>query len=221
MILFLLKDPVRHWNTPMTTLPDDMWNMLQHRCPDLRELTIDLSRACRYTFDPNPLLRCRWPNLRTLMIGDIWTLARTMSFAGWPVVRAFFAAHRDLVSFGSVSSQFEEHNYLPFLRHLQLTSVGQTTYSMTTLFRGLQMFSSLSSLSLWLGLGLTKRDFTPNLSDLFRSCPQISHLELFTCLSDPKFVSLFRFVSFNSSCSCQFHKNTRNTFWRLYPSCRR
>ena len=166
-----------------------MWNMLQYRCPNLRELTIDLPLACRHEFDPTPLLRCRWPNLHTLLVSDVWGLVDARHrIKYWHAIPAFFAAHGDILSFGTITSQFKAPLKLPFLRHLQLTSAGLSMYSLDDLLHPLRRFASLTSLSVWLNF-TSEWDSARNVSDLFKAGSQISHLEILTCLSAPTFVS--------------------------------
>jgi len=185
----VLKDDLRPWGMPTTTLPDEMWNILQNRCPNLRELTIDLPLACRREFDPTPLLRCRWPNLHTLLVSDVWGLMDARHRIKYEhALPAFFAAHGDILSFGTVLCQFKAPLELPFLRHLQLTSSGLLTYSLDNLIRPLRTFASLTSLSLWLNF-TSEWPCSRYVSDLLKACSQISHLEILTCLSNPTFVS--------------------------------
>jgi len=158
--------------------------MLQNRCPDLRELTIDIPLACHHKFNPTPLLRCRWPNLRTLLISEVWRLVKTIPPCDLPPLRAFFAAHGNIVSLGTVSTQFEEPLELPFLRHLHLTG----RFSHVPLFAALRMVSSLTSLSIWLDFRL-EWEFVRQVTELLAGCSQISHLEISTCLSTRHFVS--------------------------------
>ena len=183
ILTWLFKDGYEHWNGLTTKLPDEMWTMLQNRCPDLRELTIDIPQTCYHKFNPTPLLHCRWPNLRTLLISEVWRLVKTIPPGDLLPLRAFFAAHGNIVSLGTVSTQFEEPLELPSLRHLQLTG----RFSHVPLFAALRMVSSLTSLSIWIDFRL-EWEFVHQVLELLAACSPISHLEILTCLSTPNFV---------------------------------
>ena len=216
ILTWLFKDGYEHWHRYTTKLPDEMWTMLQNRCPDLRELTIDIPLACHHKFNPTPLLRCRWPNLRTLLISEVWRLVKTIPPCDLPPLRAFFAAHGNIVSLGTVSTQFEEPLELPFLHHLQLTSAGQRRFSLVLLFTAFQTFSSLTSLSIWLNFRF-EWEFVREVSDLLKACSQISRLEILTCLSTPTFVS----PSILKSPIPSNVNITRNMSRQRYTTCRR
>ena len=130
---------MRPWNTPNATLPDEMWNMLQIRCPDLCELTVDLPRVCHHKFNTNPLIRCRWPKFHTLMVGDIWTF---VGFAGWDLALAFFAIHGILDPWALNSETVST-----FLVSV-LTTVLQPTDMSILLLHDLQGYTSLTSLNI-------------------------------------------------------------------------
>ena|ERR1700722_958865 len=167
-----------------------MWDLLQTRCPNLCELTIDLPRASYRRYDLTPLLRCRWPNLRTLMVEDLWELTKCVHPTSQPA-EIFFAAHGDLVSLSTRLDHFYEGCVeFPFLRDLKIMFGGhrKSTRSMTALlFRGLRSLPLLTSLTIWANSG--EWDFAPDFSVLFTSCSQISQLELVTCPTAPAFVS--------------------------------
>jgi len=179
-----------------------MWNMLRYHCPDLCGLTIDLPRGCHHNFSIGPLIRCRWPKLHTLIIGVFGTNMLNML---WPPVKAFADARGHLVS-----SRFPAQ--LPFLRHLRLTSRGETasSFNLNNLFCDSQALPSLTSLSIWFTCRV-EYDSIRNVSDVFKSCSQISHLELLTCLSVLSFVSSsdFKISKFPPI-------DIRNTTWRRF-----
>ena len=75
-----------------------LWEMLIKRCPNLEHLTID-GHSPHAPVDAHGLLRGRWPNLRSLLIGDVvldWHMGLNPSL-GKPF-HTFLEAHRNLES---------------------------------------------------------------------------------------------------------------------------
>ncbi|KAJ7573925.1 hypothetical protein C8J56DRAFT_980840 [Mycena floridula] len=54
-------------------LPNALWDMLLHHCPDLEELTLDSTYRLSELWNTKRLLEGRWPRLRRLSIGVIST----------------------------------------------------------------------------------------------------------------------------------------------------
>jgi hypothetical protein len=75
-----------------------LWEMLIKRCPNLEHLSID-GHSPHAPVDAHGLLRGRWPNLRSLLIGDVvldWHIGLNPAL-GKPF-RTFLEAHHNLES---------------------------------------------------------------------------------------------------------------------------
>lgn len=75
-----------------------LWEMLIKRCPNLEHLSVD-GHSPHAPVDAHGLLRGRWPNLRSLLIGDVvldWHIGLNPAL-GKPF-RTFLEAHRNLES---------------------------------------------------------------------------------------------------------------------------
>ncbi|KAH9168241.1 hypothetical protein EDB89DRAFT_2115384 [Lactarius sanguifluus] len=75
---------------------DRLWNMLINRCPNLEHLAID-GHSPHAPVDAHGLVRGRWPELRSLLIGDVvfdWHVGLNTTL-GRPF-HAFLDAHRNL-----------------------------------------------------------------------------------------------------------------------------
>jgi hypothetical protein len=204
------------WNTPpivstaSESLPDRMWEML-HICPDLKELTIDLSPTCSRDFDLSPLTRCWWPRLRKLTIGTVRIPIDAGGPLGQPSVIPFLIAHDNLEalsfrhpllrfspsaplhlrSFHGLQEQIDSILIPSSLQHLQLTSIGIRDFMLPNLIPRLSTLDSLVSLRIWLDFSLClKEDRTRWFSPLLQSCLGVSHLELlFSWPTSPSMVS--------------------------------
>ncbi|KAF9456661.1 hypothetical protein BDZ94DRAFT_331836 [Collybia nuda] len=55
---------------PLEDLPDEFWEMILHRCPDLEELAVCSFSSCTRIFDVLRVTEGHWPSLNSLTLGS-------------------------------------------------------------------------------------------------------------------------------------------------------
>ncbi|KAJ7594558.1 hypothetical protein C8J56DRAFT_927034 [Mycena floridula] len=187
-----------------------LWKMLQTKCPNLEELTID--GISGLPMDIHGLVVGRWPKLKRLFLGDVivdWT-PHALSDEKRPFI-SFLEDHSSLRSLG-LSRRNIDSAHLSTLEpdSLKLTTFNGTLQQLQSL-RG--QFHSLKSLSfrdalqtrevtapaiasVLQNMSLTKLkiafllhtsyDSANLLRSLVNSCPHLKHLDL-TCAHKPSF----------------------------------
>jgi hypothetical protein len=81
----------------MEELPEQLWDMILHRCPDLEELAICSFSSCTRIFDVLRVTEGHWPNLQSLTLGSFgYQSDFTLGPADEPSFSEFLEVHSSL-----------------------------------------------------------------------------------------------------------------------------